>query len=451
MKFFDSMINFAAQLGTGKSKVAGDQFALRQMSPVELTALYRSDWLGRKIIDAPVFDMFREWRQWQCSSQLVTVMEDAEERWKVANVISRAMQYARLYGGAIVLIGADVANPEMELRPLSLGKGSLKYLTALSSEDVTATDIEYDPRSQNFGLPRYYEINSREGGQIRVHPSRVLRFIGSDRLDTRTVTDGWGDSVLAAVYDAIHHAALSQAGVAELIHEAKVDVISIPNLGSHFGSSAGTDQLVKRFTTANTLKSINNMLLLDADEKWDRKQTSFAGLTDLLAHYMQIVSGACDIPATRLLGSSAKGLNATGEGDLRNYYDMLSAQRDHALADNLKRLDRILWLDALGRVPKDAYFEWRPMWQLGEKERADISKVKAETTKIYFDAGIFDEQTLADGVANQLIEDGTYPGLENAIEQLRSSLPRLEQREADLEASQAENDNPATNRAIARA
>jgi len=40
---------------------------------------------------------------------------------------------------------------------------------------------------------------------------------------------------------------------------------------------------------------------------------------------MQLASGAADIPMTRLLGQSPAGMNATGDGDMRNYYDRIEA------------------------------------------------------------------------------------------------------------------------------
>jgi hypothetical protein len=49
--------------------------------------------------------------------------------------------------------------------------------------------------------------------------------------------------------------------------------------------------------------------------------------------------GRADIPVTRLLGTSAKGLNATGEGDNDNYDEMVSARQETDLRPNLERLD----------------------------------------------------------------------------------------------------------------
>lgn len=445
MKFLDNMSNFIAQLGVGKSKAAQDQFIMRDFTRNELMALYRSDWIGRKVIDAPVFDMFREWRCWQADDADIELMEQAEDHHQVRNKLSMALRMARLYGGAAIIIGADVANPSIPLRPNAVGAGGLKYLTVVSRFDLAVTEIDRDPASPTFGTPLFYTLASLNGGAVNIHPSRVLRFIGADRLDIDINVDGWGDSVLMAMYDAVHHAALSQAGIAELIHEAKVDVIQIPNLGSNLSTDEGTKAIAKRFSNANMLKSINNMLLLDKDEVWDRKQTAFTGLPDILDRYMQIVSGAADIPATRLLGQAPKGMSATGDSDMRNYYDMVVSMREQAIGRQLAYLDQILWLDAKGSIPPDAYPEWEPLWQMTPAEKATVAFNKAQATNIYATLNIMPEEALRAGVQNQLIEDGTYPGLEAAIEDLRSQ--GVDPLEPPVEEDPA-NDNPTADRSL---
>lgn len=442
----DTLQNLVANLGTlGKSKAANDSFTLREFQYQELMALYRSDWIGRKVIDAPVFDMFREWRNWQAEDTDIELMEQAEDHHQVRNKLALALRMARLYGGAAIIIGADVANPDQPLRPNAIGKGGLKYLTVVSRLHLHVNQIDRDPSSPTFGTPLFYTLGSQTQGSVQIHPSRVLRFIGSDRLDIDFNVDGWGDSVLMAMYDAIHHAALSQAGIAELIHEAKVDVIKVPNLGMQLGTPEGTKQLTNRFSVANTLKSINNTLLLDAQEEWDRKQTSFTALPDILDRYLQIVSGAADIPATRLLGQAPKGLSATGDSDMRNYYDMVVSMREQAIGPQLAYLDQILWLDAKGSIPQDVYPEWEPLWQLTPSEKATIAFQKAQATNIYATLNIMPEEALRSGVQNQLIEDGTYPGLEAAIEALRSQ--GVDPLEPPVEEDPA-NDNPKTGSSV---
>lgn len=442
----DSLSNLVAGLNTfSKSKLANDKFTGRTFEHQELLHMYRSDWIGQKVIDAPVFDMFREWRNWQADEALVDLMEQAEDHHQVRNKFALALRMARLYGGSAIVIGADVATPDQPLRPNAIGKGGLKYLTVMSRFQLGVAEIDRDPTSPTFGKPLYYTFSSPTVGSVRIHPSRVLQFIGRDRLDIDFNVDGWGDSILMAMYDAIHHAALTQTGIAELIHEAKVDVISIPNLGMQLSTKEGTEQLQNRFTVAGLMKSLNNTLLLDSQEEWDRKQTSFTALPDVLDRYIQIVSGAADIPATRLLGQAPKGMNATGDSDLRLYYDMVVSMREQVIGQQLAYLDQILWIDATGSIPKEAHPEWNPLWQLTPTEKATIALQKAQATQIYVNANLMPEEALRAGVQNQLIEDGTYPGLEAAIEQLR--LAGVDPLEVPVEEDPA-NDNPQANKPV---
>lgn len=446
MQLFDSLINLISGVGTSKSKLTNDKFTFRDVPDDQLWAMYRGDWIGRKIVDIPVSDMLREWRDWQAKPALIEAMEKAEERWQVQDVIAEASSYARLYGGSAIVLGVDTARPDLPLNPLSISQGTLKYLTAFAQQDLPAGDIDRDPYSPNFGKPAFYQLTTPTSS-VNIHWSRVLRFVGNKRLDTAASRDvsRWGDSILAAAYDAIHHAALSQQGIADLIHEAKIDIVKVPQLGSMLSTKEGTDQLIKRFSGANMLKSNINTLVLDAQEEWDRKQTSFAALPDLIDRFLSIVAAAADIPAARLLSQSPKGLNSTGDSDIRNYYDSLAGKRRDTIEPNLKKLDRILWLDAVGSIPKEAHYVWRPMWQMTEAEKADIGLKKAQATNIYGTLNIMPEEALRAGVQNQLIEDGTYPGLEAAIEQLRSQ--GIDPLEPTPEEDPA-NDNPTSDRSL---
>lgn len=439
MAIFDSLTNLVAQLGVGNAKTASDQFTLTLRTDQELDALYRGDWMGRKIVDLPVRDLLRPWRAWQAKPEQITAIDAAEKRHAVKAKLSLAWRAARLYGGAAIIIGADTANPSLPFNLNAVGKGGLRYLTVVPKRLLVCDDPDRDPVSPTFGEPRSYTLSSTNGGQVRIHPSRVIRFIGAERLDFDLNADGWGDSALLAVFDAIHHAALTQAGIAELVHEAKVDVIKIKDLSSSLRTTEGTTAVAKRFANANSLKSLNRMLLLDENETWERKQTSFANLADILDRYMQIVAGASDIPATRLLGTQAKGLGETGQGDLTNYYDMLAGLRDDILAPIMDRLDPILWRDATGAVPADTYAEWRPYWQMSDKDKAAVAKTKAETSQIYVNMGLLPDDALAKGIANQLIEDAVYPGVEAELAKVQLAEPR------EGDGDQETDDNPLPN------
>jgi len=438
MRLFDTLQNLVANLGGGTSKSTHDRFVAPTLADTQLEAMYRGDWISRKIVDLPVRDMLRAWREWQAENADIEAIEEAEKRHEVKAKIGLALVLARLYGGSAIVIGADVATPMAPLNLRRIGRGGLQYLTVLPKRVIHVSEIERDPASPYFGQPKSYLVGSSIGGQVEIHPSRVIPFVGMRRPDIDVNPDGWGDSVLSVVYDAIHAAALTSTGIAELVHDSKVDVISIPNLGATLSTDQGTQAITRRFSAANALKSINNVLLLDDTEKWDRKQTSFTGLPDVLASFMQIVSGAADIPVTRLLGTAPKGLNATGDGDLRNYYDMLDGMRHDVLCPVLDRIDAVLWADALGKPkPKDAFWSFSSLWQMSETEKADLAKKYAETAKIYADMNIMPEEALAQGVVNQLVESEIYPGLEAAISEWVAAGRSLVPEEPDPDALQS--------------
>ena len=52
----DSLSNLAASLGAGKDKAASDAFHVVDLSRAQIDAMYRGDWLARKVVDIVPFD-----------------------------------------------------------------------------------------------------------------------------------------------------------------------------------------------------------------------------------------------------------------------------------------------------------------------------------------------------------------------------------------------------------
>lgn len=451
MKLLDTLTNFVAGLGAGNSKKLFDQFTLSGLHDQQIEAMYRGDFLSRKVIDVPVRDVMRPWRSWQAEAKQITAIEAAEKQFSVRTELAKALVWARLYGGSVILIGAGNPEPSVAMLPEAVARGGLRYLRALPRKMISVSEMDLDPASPGFGAPKMYHLDTTTRGRIDVHPSRVVRFLGAPRPDLDTNTEGWGDSILQVVHDAIHNAALSMAGTSELVHEAKVDIVKIKNLGAMLSTDAGTKVLLDRFGNAAKLKSINNTLLLDGEDEHDRIQTSFDGLPEVIRVFLEIVSAAADIPVTRLLGTSSKGLNATGEGDTRNYYDFLDGWRIENVAPALDVIDVLLWRHALGVVPQDAYYEFNPLWQMTEKERADLSKTKAETAKVHATLGWLPEEPMARALLNQLIEDGTYPGIEPLVADLLASDEPIVSEDLPDDDVQPRGDGPRARRKPAQA
>lgn len=440
----DSLTSLVSRMGTERDKAATVFYTHPTMTDEQALAAYRGSWLPRKIVDIPALDSCRKWRDWQAKATDIELIEAEEARLNVKGKILEALTKARLFGGAAIFIGTGDNRPELPISPETLGKQGIKYLTVLSRRDMTAGPIEQDVTSEFHGKPSYYEVTGASSlAMVRIHPSRMVIFVGArqpDSLMTAGMLEGWGDSVLTATLDAIKNADSTAGNIASIVFEAKVDVIRIPNFMASLGDERYRAKILERYTLANMSKGINGTLLLDKEEEYETKGAQLAGLTDILMAFMQVVSGAADIPVTRLLGQSPAGMSATGTSDMKNYHDRIQSIQELELTPAMHRLDECIIRSALGTRPPEVHYVWAPLEQMSDKERADIFKLTADAARQLVGSGTGQEIIARDAVSralvNRLVEDGVLPGLEDAVDEF-GEIGEQEPSEAELAASAA--------------
>lgn len=419
-KVSDGLQSLVSGLGTSRDKGASLFYTAPAWNDQQLTDAYRSAWLPRKIVNIPAFDSCRRWRSWQAAEDLIEKIEAEEGRLNLKAKMLEVLIKARLYGGAALFIGTGDANPELPLNIEAIKAGGIKYLTVMTRRQLRAGEVETDPISELYGKPKFYTISSQAKAEVNIHPSRLAVFVGSQHPDEEYNLGegrGWGDSVLISTLDAIRQNDGTAANVASLVFEAKIDVFRIPDFMQSLADPDYESRLMRRFTLAATAKGINGALILDKDEEYEQKEASFAGLPDVMDRFMQLVSGAADIPATRLLGQSPAGMSSTGESDLRNYYDRISASQELELQPAMSILDECLIRSALGSRPPEVHYIWSSLWQISDKERADIGEKNANIIAKLHDTGLFKPEALATAATNMMIESSVMPGLQEAIDE----------------------------------
>ncbi|MFC3208130.1 anti-CBASS protein Acb1 family protein [Aquamicrobium soli] len=416
----DGLASAIAGLGTERDKAASVYYTEPTIDLQQLVAAYRTAWLPRKIIDIPALDSCREWRSWQAKNPQIEKLEAEEKRLGVQGKVLEARKKARLFGGSAIYIdlGDDASQP-MDVEKVRVG--GIRFLTVLTPRQLQPGEIETDPLSPLYGRPRDYTIVNGASSQPKVHPSRLTIFIGNEMPD-RDITSGatfaWGDSVLTSVMEAVKQADSTTANIASLIFEANVDVVTMEGLMAYVGTPDGERKVTDRYRIAATGKAINRMLILDGKEKYERKSASFQTLPDLMDRFFQNVSGAADIPMTRLFGQSPGGLNASGESDLRNYYDRIAAGQSLEMQPAMANLDECLIRSALGQRDPDIHYVWNPLWQMSEKDKAEIFERKSNAARTIAGKGqespLMPIDVISEAFTNELIEDGTLAGLEAA-------------------------------------
>lgn len=430
----DGLVNFATRIGTAADKSTYGRYVVDAMTLLDLDAAYRTGWF-RKICDIPPSDEVREWRVWTgADADQVTKIDNEEKRLDIRRKVREARILARKDGGACLLMGLP-GDPSQPAPNGSLG--SLQFVTVLTRQEITPGDRDMNPMSPSFGSPAFYTLANGDG--TRVHPSRVIRFIGNPLRNFQW--DGWGESLWVELRDAVNKADQIAAGIASLVDEAKLDIVHIKGMMANLASAEYEGLLLKRWTSVMALKSTVNALMLDGDDTYEQKSLTFQGLTDIQNNALVIMAGRADIPATRLLGRSPAGMNATGESDLRNYYDRIRSGQQTDLGPTIKPMDDALVASALGSLPPDISYEWSPLYQMSEKEAAEVEKLFADTTEKYANMGAIPDTALTALVRDGLIERGQWPGAQKAYEEADKAgeIPEMleEPSEADLAAEEA--------------
>ena len=429
----DTLASLISGLSGPKDKSRSLYYIVDELTRAQLDAMYRTDWIARKIVRIPAEDATREWRQWQAENDQIEAIETVERAHQIPQKLTQALVKSRLYGGAALVLGVDGTGlPHDELDLERVQQDSLKFVHVVSRYDLTCQDgFETDLMSPYYGRPKMYTRQILQGNIMRIHPSRVIALTGEEHPDSNLTqsNDGWGDSILLAVRDAVLQAGTVAQSTATLLEELKIDILKIEGLTETLGDEEATAALTNRLNYAMSTKSNLNSLLMDKNDEWERIQQNFTSFPDVIKMYMLLASGAADIPATRMLGQSPTGLNATGESDIRNYYDKVASYQTNQLSLAIDLLDEVLVRSSLGTYDPNIFYEWSPLWQLSEQESADLAAKKAATFKIDVDTMVIPTDALRVGRENQLIEDATYPGFEQALEDSDGQVlnPAMEQ------------------------
>lgn len=419
----DSLTNIATGLGAANSKVSRNTYTIR-VSQHELDAAYLSStWFG-KIVDIPADDATREWRSWQAKKEQIQLIEATEKRLHVRQKVRQALIWSRLYGGAVIVVGGLPGSNGSELNLNSISQDGIQFLTVLNRHEIYPVGKITDPMSPFYGQPESYQIGQQGAGtgRVEIHPSRVILFNGRKANRTNIAGEIWGESVWLHLADSIMAADAGAAVIHALLHETKVDVIRQPNLMEDLGSEEMSSLLLRRYQMAAVLKSLSNMLILDKEDEWDQKQINWSGLPEVMRTLLTIMSGAADIPVTRLTGEQQSGLSGADSGSIRNYYDSVKAKQELDLGPALEPLDQMLVRSALGTYDPEIWYKWNPLWQPTEKERAEVDKAEAEAVEIYARTGLIPEDALATMLQNRLIESAAWPGADTAYEVSRAAL-----------------------------
>ncbi|MFT8482699.1 MAG: DUF1073 domain-containing protein [Gluconobacter cerinus] len=116
--------------------------------------------------------------------------------------------------------------------------------------------------------------------------------------------------------------------------------------------------------------------------------TPLSGLDSLQAQAMEAMASIPGIPLVKLFGIQPQGLNASSDGEIRVFYDEISAFQEAHIRPTLQTIFEAIQIHLWGKIDEDLSFRFVPLWQMDEKQLAEIEKIKADLGAVNITAGV---------------------------------------------------------------
>lgn len=341
-----------------------------------LNEMYVEHGIIQTMIDQPVEDGFRggfKIISSELSNDDIIELEKKIEETEAVEKLIEALKWNRLFGGAGLIINVAGEDPRDDFDIEAVGEGREIEFYSADRWELANNPYILTPTLTPNGQ-RVKDVNFNYYG-IEINPSRVLILRGKPAPSLKRLQlQGWGMSELERLVSPMNKFLKNQNVIYELLDEAKLDVYSIDNYAGSVAS--GQEEAVKkRIMLTNYMKSYLNALILDADDKFDQKQMSMAGVSEVLREARYDIASAMKMPVTKIFGMSSAGFNS-GDDDIENYNSMIERDVRTPSKNIIKTIVRLLCKATFDYIPEDIDIEFESLRIMKETEEEALKTSK---------------------------------------------------------------------------
>lgn len=366
----------------------------------------------RKMSDVIAKEMTRKWIKLEVKgednkSDKLEVIEKAMRRHRLRAKFRLAALQDGLFGRSQIYIDVKTpsgmlawADPD-ELKsilvksPAKIAKGSLAGFKVI--DPVWTTPYLYN--SDNPMRPDFYKPTSWFVLGRQVHSSRLLNIVSREVPDLLKPSYNFGGmSMTQLAIPYVNNWLKTRQAVANLIDGFSVPVLST-NLSTVLSGEPG-QEVGDRLDLFNRHRSNRGAWAIDKEsEEFKFENVPLSGLDALQNQSLEQLSVVSGIPLVKLMGISPSGLNATADGEIRVFYDDMHSAQEAVFRDPIQTCLELIQLSEFGEIDPDITFSFVPLWQMSEKELAEVRKLDADTGAVLIESGTISPQEERERVA----------------------------------------------------
>ncbi len=362
----------------------------------QMCAFLQQQWMINKACTVPAQDAVRKGYE-------ITINNGEEIDTKIQNEIKNTLdkefqimpnliefiRMGRVFGVRIALFLVDSPDPEYYEKPFNIdGVGPYQYKGISQIDPYWITpelglDAASHPASKYFYEPTWWRVQGQ-----RIHRSHLVIMRHAEVADILKPTYFYGGvSLCQQIYERVY-AAERIANEGPMLSLTKRSIIYKTDLSK---AVANPGLLQQKLEQQRYLMDNYATRVIDTVDDVVQLDTALADLDAVLMAQSQVVAATAYMPAVKLLGTTPKGFNATGEYEEAVYHEELeSIENTHAtplLDRHYLLLIRSHIAPKYGIAPFEVTVKWNPLDAMTAEEEAMLNKLKAETGAILSTSG----------------------------------------------------------------
>lgn len=375
-------------------------------------AMIAQNWLVDKACDMPAKDAVRNGYELtfndgdeEINAEIIQDIKSLDKTYGINNSMREFVKMGRVFGIRVAIFKIDFdGDKEKEFdfyaKPFNIDAvtpGSYKGIAQVDpywmSPELDQASIS-DPSSLYFYVPTWWRLP----GGLRVHRSHIVTYINSEVADILKPSYLYGGvSVPQKMFERVY-ASERTANEAPQLALTKRSIVLKTDITE---AMANQKKFENNLSNVNYFKDNYAVWAVDNSDQVEHFDTTLSDLDAVIMTQFQLDAAIADVPATKLLGTSPKGFNASGDYEEESYNQMLESVQENDLTPLLNRHYMLLMRSDIApdrdidAVPE---INWNPLTVLSAKEIAEINNLKSQTAMNYQGAGAIDGGEIRDEV-----------------------------------------------------
>lgn len=397
-------------------------------------ALIAQHWLVDKACSMAAHDAVRNgWELKREGKELdpktAKLVRKLDKKFNIKANLAELTRYKNIFGIRVALFKVNSDDPDYYEKPFNIDgitKGSYQGISQVDpywmTPQMTAASTS-DPSAIHFYDPEYWIISGK-----KYHRSHLIICRGPQPADILKPTYVFGGIPLTQrIYERVYAAERTANEAPLLAMNKRTNALHVDLEKAISNESKFVERLL--FWTKH--RDNHGVKVLGKDEVMEQFDTSLADFDAVIMNQYQLVAAIAKTPATKLLGTSPKGFNATGEFEMVSYHEELESIQEHDYDPMLER-HYLIAGRSLGLENFEVEVIWNSVDSVSATERANLNLTKAQTDEIYANLGA----TSPDEVRNR-VRDDRHSGYNLSEELAEEEFGMTPENLAELEKSQA--------------